>query len=274
LIDVMSDQELINNVGSLQKRGAFSNADIKAKIDARLAKAKTSKKISALKSMEARKVANVDEATSNLLAGIADTQIKSKGRIQLDTALLIDKSSSMSNAIEVGKRVGSMISAAMADDAKFYAYAFDTMPYPIQTQGKTLKDWENALRGITANGATGNSAPIILMTRAKIKVDQIVMITDEGENQNPTFTKALQDYSTAMGIRPTVMILRVYSNRMYRHTIITDSLRRNGFEVEDLEITGTDYYSEPTILQFLTRKSKLELLMEVMTWPVPQRKPA
>ena len=43
LIDVMSDQELINNVGSLRRRGAFDNAELKTLISARLDKAKTGK---------------------------------------------------------------------------------------------------------------------------------------------------------------------------------------------------------------------------------------
>ena len=41
LIERMSPQELINNLGSLKRRGAFENADLKAQIEAKLSLAKT-----------------------------------------------------------------------------------------------------------------------------------------------------------------------------------------------------------------------------------------
>ena len=50
-------------------------------------------------------------ATRQKLEKVADAQVKAKGRIQRPTALLIDKSGSMEVAIELGKRIGAMISA-------------------------------------------------------------------------------------------------------------------------------------------------------------------
>ena len=41
LIDRMSPQELINNLGALKRRGAFDNPDLKALIEAKLQEAKT-----------------------------------------------------------------------------------------------------------------------------------------------------------------------------------------------------------------------------------------
>lgn len=35
-----------------------------------------------------------------------------------------------------------------------------------------------------------------------------------------------------------------------------------------------DYYSLPNLVPLLSRPSKLELLMEIMQFPLPQRKPA
>jgi hypothetical protein len=54
LINSMSSQELINNVASLQARGAYQNPDLKALIDSKLDKAKTAKGVSALKSKTAK----------------------------------------------------------------------------------------------------------------------------------------------------------------------------------------------------------------------------
>ena len=37
---------------------------------------------------------------------------------------------------------------------------------------------------------------------------------------------------------------------------------------------GGDYYALPNLVPLLTRPSKLELLMEIMEYPLPQRRPA
>ena len=64
----------------------------------------------------------------------------------LPTALFIDKSGSMEIAIELGKRIGSLISAIC--EKELYVYAFDTMAYPIERGGDDLASWEKALKGI------------------------------------------------------------------------------------------------------------------------------
>src|SRR5262249_55228841 len=112
LIEVMSPQEVINNLAALKKRGAFDNTELKALIERRLEEAKTSKRVAALKTKEAVKAAGLEGAeVEKVLDDIADQQLKSRGRINRATALLIDKSGSMSQALEIGKRIASMLSA-------------------------------------------------------------------------------------------------------------------------------------------------------------------
>ncbi len=114
LIDRMSPQELINNLGSLRRRGAFDNPDLKALIEAKLDEAKTATRVSAFKAEEAVKAADLSEDVRRTLEEVADAQVKAKGRIDRPTALLIDKSASMSLAIELGKRIGALVSAVSA----------------------------------------------------------------------------------------------------------------------------------------------------------------
>lgn len=268
LIEVMSDQELINNLGSLKKRGVMDSSDLRDLVKKRLEKAKKSKKVAALKSMEAAKFANLDSEMTEILEDVADSQIKAKGRIVRPTALLIDKSSSMADAIEIGKRMGSMISAIM--DAEFYAYAFDGMPYPINAKGTDIASWEKALKGIRAGGRTCNGAPLVAMQAQKQRVEQIIMVTDEGECDSPSFTKAYNDYSKAMGVEPSVFILRCGVHRSSR---ITDGLQRQGRDVTAYDFDG-DYYALPGLIQYLVKPSKLELLIEIMSVPLPERKVA
>ena len=271
LIEVMSDQELINNMGSLKKRGAMDNADLKALISERLKKAKKSKKVSGLKAMEAVKASGVDADLAEQLEDVADSQVKAKGRVNRSTALLIDKSMSMHEAVEIGKQMAAMISAIM--DAPFYCYAFDTMPYELKANDSSLASWERAFRGIKADGATHNGAPLMAMQRSKQAVEQIFMITDEGENRSPTFNKALHQYATALGIEvPSVFVLRA-GNRSSWGNITKVLQNQDDVQLEVYEFNG-DYYSLPNLIPYLTQPSKLDLLLDIMAYPLPERKSA
>jgi hypothetical protein len=268
LIEVMSDQELINSLGSLKKRGALNNPEIKSIVQEKLEQAKKGKRVAALKSIEAAKAADVDDEMKEQLAGVADAQVKSRGRIKRPTALLIDKSASMDQAIEIGKRMATMISAIM--DADFYVYAFDEMPYPIKSQGTDLASWEKALRGIYAGGCTSCGCAVVALTKARQFVEQIIMITDEGENRSPPFLTSLQNYTATMNVHPAVTFLRCGTRQ---HTILTERSNRAGYETNAWVFNG-DYYALPNLIPFLTQPSKLELLMEIMGTPLPERKTA
>ena len=106
LVRTMSAQELINNLAALKRKGAFDVPEVKALIDERLTAAKSATRVSALKADVAKEVAGSDPELAKKLDAVVDAQIKAKGRIVRPTALLIDKSSSMSVAIELGKRIG------------------------------------------------------------------------------------------------------------------------------------------------------------------------
>ena len=267
LIEVMSSQELINNMGSLKKRGAFDNPDLKAVIEKKLEKAKTDKRVAALKATEAVKVAGVDEATVKQLEAVADTQVKSKGRIKCSTALLIDKSGSMTQAIELGKQIGAMVSAIMEDGTDLFCYAFDTMAYPIKAVGKSLADWEKALRGINANGGTSCGVALEYMIRAKQIAENIILITDEGENSSPQFVPTLQRYIGLLGTQPTVCIVKTQN----ASSLIEENMRRAGLQCDAYQFAG-DYFSLPGLIPYLTKGSRLDLLMEIMMWEMPKRK--
>lgn len=265
LIEVMSDQELINSIGSLRRRGAFDNKEIKVVIQKRLEKAKTGKRVAALKSTEAAKASGVSDDIAQQLAEVADTQIKSRGRIKRSTALLIDKSGSMHQAIELGKRIATMVSAIM--DADFFVYAFDEMAYPIKSKGNDLASWEKAFAGINAGGCTSCGVGIDALRRKKQSVEQIIMITDEGENRSPPFLTALQTYQKELGIETHVVFLKTQS--------ACDKLEglcsRNSISYDAWQFTG-DYYSLPNLIPYLTAASRLDLLYEIMDYPLPERR--
>jgi hypothetical protein len=267
LIDVMSPQELINNLAALKRRGAMDNPDLKSLVEQKLEAAKTGVRVSAFKAEEAKKAADLSADIRQKLERVADTQVKAKGRIARPTALFIDKSGSMELAIELGKRLGSLISAIC--EKELYVYAFDTMAYPIERVGDDLASWEKALKGITAGGGTSCGVPLDLMTRKQQYVEQIIVVTDEGENTAPLFVDALAKYREAVKADPNVCFVRTPG----AGTQLEEQCRRAGVMCDAFQFTG-DYYALPNLVPLLSRPSKLELLVEIMDYPLPKRQPA
>jgi hypothetical protein len=265
LIDVMTPQEVINNMGSLKKHGAFENEDVKKLVEAKLGEARSDKRVSAYKAKVAIQAAGVSGELAEKLDEITETQVKAKGTIKRPTALLLDKSGSMQIALEVGRQLGSMISAICESD--LFAYAFDSMPYPIQTKGASLADWEKAMAGIHAGGSTSCGAALEWMRKKKQRVEQIIMVTDEGENHAPLFKDAYTTYAQELATRPDVIFVKVGQSSKQ----LEDACAQMGISPSTFEFKG-DYYALTNLIPLLTRPSMLELLMEIMEYPLPKRK--
>ena len=269
LIDRMSPQELINNVSSLSKRGAMDVPELKALIEAKLDKAKDATRVSAFKAETAIKAAGatVSSEVKAKLEQIADTQVRAKGTIKRPTALLIDKSGSMSAAIELGKRIGAMVSAVT--DAPLFVYAFDTIAYPVTAGGESLQSWHDALVGINAGGGTSCGVGVEMLRLRKQYVEQIILVTDEGENQGPHFVPTVQKYAAEMNVQPSVTIVRTPG----AFDGLEKQCRSAGLDVGTFQFSG-DYYALPNLVPLISRPSKLELLVEIMSYPLPKRQVA
>ncbi|MCA9544404.1 MAG: hypothetical protein KC613_08440, partial [Myxococcales bacterium] len=178
LIQVMSPQEVINHLAALKGRGALDHPEVKVLVERKLAQAASDTRVSAFKAQVAAQAVGAEGAVAQRLAEATDARVKAQGRITRPTALFVDKSSSMTAAIEVGKRIGAMI-AGLASEPPV-VYAFDTVPYRIAAQGEALSDWERAFAHVRPSGATAVGAPLAAMTARKERVEQIVLVTDEG----------------------------------------------------------------------------------------------
>lgn len=267
LIDRMSPQELINNLGALKKRGALDNADLKALVERKLGEAKADDRVSAYKAQVAARAAAVAPDLAKALSDVTDARVKAKGRITRPTALLIDKSGSMDQAIELGKRIGAMISAVC--EKELYVYAFDTVAYPVERGGDDLASWERALAGITAGGGTACGAGLDQLRRKGQYVEQLIVVTDEGENTAPYFVDALTKYRQELKADPAVVFVKVPRAGTY----LEDQCRQAKLPADAYQFDG-DYYSLPNLVPLLARPSRLELLQEILEYPLPVRRVA
>ena len=269
LINSMTEQEVINNIASLKEKGAMDNPDTNKIIMAKLEKAKTSKKVSSLKSKTAVGTGRIKDAVLvKKLDEIADVQIQKTGTIKIPTAIFVDRSGSMEEAIEVGKRVSAFVSGITTAD--LYVVAFDVAPAEIKSEGKTLTDWEKAFRPIRAGGGTSVGCALQYLAVKKISVEQVVVVTDEGENQSPYFHEEYPDYVKATGVSPHVVIIHVGGgdDHAFRNYLSAARISHDVYTPN-----AGDNYSLPGLATLLARKSKLELVMEIMDTPLLKRKP-
>lgn len=267
LINAMSPQDVINALNMLKQRGATDNPELRKLIDAKLKQAKTDKRVSALKTREALKNSDVDAELAALVTEVGDRRMTSGQKIKKKTALLIDKSGSLDQAIEVGIQLAAVIAPNCVGGLD--VLAFDTMVYPIKSKGNNLSDWEAAFKGIIAQGGTACGAPIAKLIRDGNVVEQIIMVTDQGENDRPYFTPELQKYSKQFGVEPNVILLNVGN----ASATLEKQLKAANIEVDTFTFKG-DYYSLPTIIPMLAGGSRLDLLAEIMDFPLPKREEA
>ena len=91
LIERMSPQEVINNIGLLGRHGALQNPDLKALIDLKLEQAKSDARVSTFKAETALAAVDVSAELRGKLEEVADVQIKARGRIRRPTAVLSNR---------------------------------------------------------------------------------------------------------------------------------------------------------------------------------------
>jgi hypothetical protein len=264
LINSMSAQEVINNLKSLKARGALDHQDVKALIDQKLVKAAGSDRVSAFKAIKAAEVAVLDDSTAARLEQVVDEQVKKRGKITRSTALFVDKSGSMTIAIEVGKQIAALVSGIT--DGELIVYAFDSMAYLVMARGRELSDWEKAFQHLYPQGSTSIGSALETMRLKNQPVEQIIIVTDEGENSVPYFNTVYPRYCYELKVLPNVIIVKVghHSNHLEQQ------LQKAAVGFETFTFEG-DYYSLPNLVPLLARPSRLELLLEIMETPLPVR---
>ena len=267
----MTPAEVINNLKSFQARGAMEHPFVRALIDSKLLEAKSDRRVSAFKASVALAQGDFDEAMQDRLEKVTDEQVKLRGRITRSTAILVDKSGSMDQAIETGKRLAAMIGSVT--EADLWVYAFDTACIPIGANGKRVADWERAFAPLQAAGGTSIGAPVAVMRKLGQQVEQIVVVTDEGENTAPYFVPELEAYQREIGQTVPVVIVKVAgaSDHIERQLRTPQRAAGHAFDYQCFTFTG-DYYSLPNLIPLLSRPSRLDLLMEILATPLPRRR--
>lgn len=277
-IIVMSAQEVLANLGTLKRDGAFDNPEIKELIQDRIRgiqKVQKSK-VDALKgSIAAEAVADLDEDTKKLVQDATDAQLKKHGKIGVPTALVIDKSASMGKAIEVGKQLASAIAQAAGD--KFAAcYLFDYNPIRVrwtENDGDmgSFAAWNKKLAMHRCGGATNLGGVLRSMINEDIYAEQIIIITDEGENGYPKFHELLPEYKAKFGLIPEIVIVSMGRHATANRNKVVTPCQNAGATVTRMDVADIDKISIPNLIQLLSKKSVFDLVQEILQLPLPTK---
>lgn len=279
VVENMSPQEVINALNSLKTRGAFDNPELKKIIDAKIGKAASSDRVSAFKVMKAAEMTVVDEVTQEKLEAVFNEQLQKKGKITKSTAILVDKSSSMTVALEVGKQIAAMISGITHAD--LFVYIFDEkarrVEIPVKSDGGTpdtkvgtsISAWDKCFQLVFPGGATSIGAAIDAMRKEKQVAEQIIIVSDLNENVEPFFPAAYASYCSELKCAPTLVLVKVGQYTEF----LENQLRHAQTEFDTFKFEG-DYYSLPNLIPILSRPSRMDLLFDIMATPLPVRKKA
>jgi hypothetical protein len=245
----------------------MDDREMKALVERKLQEAQSDKRVSAFKARVAAEAAELSGEIARQLEAVTEAQVKKQGKITRPTALLIDKSSSMHEAIDLGRQIGAMISLICERD--LLTYAFDTQAHPVQAQGKTLADWEQAMLSVYARGATSCGAALQTMMQEKQRVEQIIIVTDANENHTPLFKDAYTAYVEQMFVKPEIILVKVGQ----ASEKIEAACKALGVTVNVFNFQG-DYYALSNLIPLLSRPSRAELIDEILEYPLPERQVA
>lgn len=119
---------------------------------------------------------------------------------------------------------------------------------------------------VRPNGSTSIGAPLAKLARERHYVEQVVVITDMGENSAPMFHEAYAAYACELGAGPQVTIVAVGGrDERFRARLREHAIPHTVWEF------GGDYYALPNLLPLLAMPSRAELVEQVMAVPLPAR---
>lgn len=256
LVYVMTPQQLINNLGFLQRRGALEVPILRAQVMEKIRLAKTESRVHDAKSLTALKHLAPDEGLRKELMEMSQTRLRSRGTITRPTALLVDKSGSMQVCVEIGKMLACLCSTIA--EAPLFVEAFDGDSFTVSSTEPSFEGWEKAFRHIKADGWTSLGAPLHKLRQQYF--EQILLISDGEENTQPFFCEELRKIERDI----EVIWLKVGGSSQ---TTLEHSAQRLGIRLRTIPFQG-DYYNLPNLVPLLCTQNTL--VSEVLECPLYQ----
>jgi len=264
LIDVMTPQEALNSRHWVEESGILNIPEVKeAYLD------KVGKATASAASVDFRKSAQgTDEDVAKAATRAKERAVAQGQRITRSTLLLVDISGSMESAIETAIQFGSRI--APICDGELKVILFNDYAREIVATGTTLTEWQRMFKGIRAGGGTSMMAGLQLAMSQGFMAEQIVVVTDGGENQG-NFANYLKALESTHLYSPHIVVIRVQED-MRAPNVFSQRVADAGFRMDDFYSSGQDYYVYDQVAAVLGGPPAKSLIQKILDTQLPHRK--
>jgi len=253
----MSGRELQNFTQMLKKKGLLEDVEFKKAIAKKLTKAAKSGNLS-MRGTKASKVLGKD---ADMMNAATDDFVKSLPSIDKKVALFIDKSSSMTSAIALGKDVSSILASKVTNPSEnLFIAAFNNTAsiVPIPTNA-SHSEFEITFRYTAAAGITSLGSALQLALDRGFGPDVIIYITDGDENDTPFYETVIRE-SSLYGQR----IIGCLVGTRKKALTISDKIKgEKGLEVENIDFSKGDYYGLPNLVKTIAAGGVKDLIREI-----------
>jgi hypothetical protein len=276
IIGRMSPTELVTSSRLLKKLGVDKSPTLRAAYDEALTRAgkskanvlKTTKVIEALAEEEDEGESFVREK----LKGLQEKQLQALGGIEGDWLVLGDKSGSMTESIELSRRIAATLAKMVK--GKVILVFFDTAPRAIDATGKTYEQLLNLTKYVDAQGGTSIGCGLQFALESGFEANGIVVVSDGAENTSPFFCNVYQEFSKKYG-RTVPVYHFVLSGKAdhfptppFHGYSFGPSQEAPPVDVQKFDLRkGIDYYALPNLLQML-RTQRYGLIDQIMNTPL------
>jgi hypothetical protein len=265
LISVMTAPQIVNHLEALRRRGALDDPQTQALVRERITLGARDPRLADFKLVHVANALDLPASMVSELKAAAGRRLVARGALSVPTAILVDKSGSMTTAIEVGKQLATLCSTITR--APLHVVAFDSDAFAIEARGSDFAAWEAAFSGICAEGATSIGVAIEHLRRRAQAVEQLIIVSDGEENTAPLFGQSLARYEHQLG---PVEVTWIGIGQKTARATLADALTQRGAPVLELWFDG-DYYSLPNVVPLLSPGGRLALVEEIVAVPLPTR---
>lgn len=258
IVNNMTGNELINSTKMLTRLGVFENPTLKGAYDQALERAKSDKKVNVYKASKA--AVNLDEKTAKKVLTVQAEHEQKMKKIPGNWLVAGDKSGSMQLSIDIARKVASVVASQV--EGEVYLLFFDLTVRAFSATGKNYEQIYQETRRLTAEGGTWIGGVAEYARKKELLIQGIVVISDGGEHERPTFAEAYKIYCQTMQMEPSVYLIHVPGEP----NVMTPNCRSLGVQIEEYEVNSIDEYSLPNIVRAL-KPGKFGLLEEILETP-------
>jgi hypothetical protein len=249
LLPSLSDRDLRQLTPTIEELGLMADADVRARWEDAIESATDQRALNIAKNVKSEALRDKLEQAADHAARQAVEAVTHD--IDVRVMFLIDKSGSMSDAIEKSKEALSRILAGFPV-AKLHIATFDTSGTLLEPKAASRKAVEHMLSGVRAGGGTMHAAAIRVLHASGVRVPStaklvMIVVGDEAGESGSQFARAIRDF----GYAPAAVALLVNVS-ISRGSTVRDCARELGVPFSEVKIEQfDDPYQVPRVLRAL-----------------------